>query len=59
MRWPIADVDDRLELGQVGDQRRRAREVVELRAPLIVDERRGFGQVALQLASRSAWSCAR
>ena len=58
-RRPVADVDHGLELRQVGDQPRGARDVVELRAPLLVDERGGFGQVALQLGFGLAWSCAR
>ena len=48
-RRRIADVDAGLELRQVGNEPRGAGDVVELRAPLLVDERRGLGQIALQL----------
>ena len=48
-RRPIADLDDGLELRQIGDQPRRAGDVVELRDALFFDERGRLGKVALQL----------
>ena len=47
-RRRITDLDHRLELRQVRDQRGDAREIIELCAPLIVDQGRGLGEVALQ-----------
>ena len=45
---PVGELDHRLELRQIGDQPRRARDIFELRVPLIVDERGRFREVAVQ-----------